>query len=180
MLDKIKETLSINRKVNEERKAQSLISEKYIEEQNRLLNMKDNYLEEIVKQAQNGSDAGLKLFVDFCVKVKVSFSDIKVFMKYRNIPYTEDILSSHYIMGSIQVIDDHEWKDSENTYFIVGNMGSGKSSFIQYLKKNIKAHQVVSLNKWTVNVRNNIEPEVSCEYVKAKTIVPWHYEVKLK
>lgn len=133
-----------------------------------------------IEKAQQGSEKDLKFFIEALIKIRCSYEMIIATLKGLDIKYNENVVSTHFIMSTINIVDKHKWQDSDQTYVVLGTMGSGKSSVIQYLRDNLEASELVSYNIWTLQAKTKVKPDISSKWYKAKTVMPESYPITLK
>lgn len=155
-------------------------AEENMQYREQMLSNKDNPILILAEKAQKGSIQDLQLLVESLIKWKLPYEMIIIFLMDFKIPFKEHLISTHFIMTSINTVDRHEWKKKDNTFIILGTIGCGKSSLIQFLRDNVKAHKFVSHDIWNLQSKKDINPEISDRLFKAKTVIPSAYEVNLK
>ena len=131
---------------------------------------------EFLSKLRNGEDAQLQVMIEYWVKKRYSFEEIKQRLKEVQVEIDPNVLSSHYIMSSVETINKHQWDASVNPFIVIGNIGWGKSSLIQYLNKNVKAGRVQWFDQWSLNAkRKGVGPSISHSLSKAETVIPQEY-----
>ena len=79
----------------------------------------------------------------------------------------------------METIKKNKWPTDKDCYFVLGNMGVIKSTFIHYLQDNVKPHLVNISDSWTLKSKEFKTPFIQTKLVNAQTIIPWSYEINL-
>ncbi|CAI2387349.1 unnamed protein product [Moneuplotes crassus] len=171
-----KEVERENRRIIDQQR--SMEEEMMIRERERCLEMQEEEdLYEFIDKLQNGGEAQLQLLIEYLVKIGCSFADIKKKLM-KIIDIDESVLSSHYIMSSVETIKSHKWNQDIVPYVVIGNVGCGKSSLVHYLNKNLVAERVTCYEQWNLDVKSkDAGPIISHSLSKAGTIIPRKYDL---
>ncbi|CAI2376220.1 unnamed protein product [Moneuplotes crassus] len=159
----------------QEKKKKLMIKER--EECLKMNNEDDTY--EFIGKLSQGGDVQMQLMIEYLVKNRLSFAQIKKELRKCNLDINNNVLSSHYIMSCVETINKHTWDVQRTPYVVLGNIGCGKSSLIQYLNKNLKTETVQSDYQWNVDMKNRkVGPIISNSLSNAETVVPQKYCLK--
>ena len=137
-------------------------------------------LKEFIDQlGTENHEAALKEIIGGLVRLKFSFKDVLSFFDQLDIWVPKYLLSSHYILISIETIEKNKWPTDKDWYVVLGNMGVGKSSFIHFLQDNVEPHLVTCSESWSLKPKVFKNPLIHTKLVDAETIIPWKNEIVL-
>jgi hypothetical protein len=176
ILQKFQElSIEISKKEAIEKKAESYRKMK----ENRDNNSKFPFFEHLERAISENDDASLKEIIKALVCLKNSFRDVWTIIEQLGLKCDKSLLSSHYLLSSIETIEENKWAKDKDCYVVLGNMGVGKSTFIHFLQDNVKPHFVTFSDWWTLKQKQFRCPEIRTKLVDAKTIIPWKNEIEL-
>ena len=78
---------------------------------------------EFLRKLRNGDNAQLQVTIEYLVKMRHSFEEIKQLLKEIQVEIDPNVLSSHYIMSSVETINSHQWDAGDNPFIVIGNVG---------------------------------------------------------
>ena len=163
-----------------------------IESIEKMLENKEEYKEFPIKEfiekyIRNDNNAALKEVIKALVKLNYSFDDVYNGLNLLSEKFDESNLSPYYIITSIETIREQKFKNDVNSYFVLGNMGVGKSTFINYLINNVIPHEVKFLDCWNfkqkrlkylIKEKKFISPKIGKKLFNAQTIIPSKFPIK--
>lgn len=79
----------------------------------------------------------------------------------------------------MEIIQRENFQSKINCYFVIGNIGVGKSTFINYLMNNVEPNMVKFIDSWNFKQKILKDPKIGNKLLEAQTIIPTKYDITL-